>query len=162
MTLQTKRFVGSVIDDRPVRGTVHSSQQFDVHLPYLADSAKQTSQDRLEALLPTTVTMPIVQFAPFSSLIQPSFWHKLTDLKIDVLRLSDEALTISGSYSVGRSITDRETGSEIALACNLSVGAESFDKDFKYVQTTWGITLHSQQGMRLQAIARLDTCLWNL
>jgi ubiquitin-like modifier-activating enzyme ATG7 len=77
--------------------------------------------------------MPIVQFAPFSSLIQPSFWHELTNLKIDVLRLSDEALPISGSYSTGRSVKDRETGQEIVLGCNLSVGAESFDQDFKCV-----------------------------
>ena len=75
--------------------------------------------------------MPIVQFAPFSSLIQPSFWHKFTELKIDVLRLSDEVVSISGSYTAGRSVTDRETGNEIALACNLSVGSESFDEDFK-------------------------------
>ncbi|GLB36667.1 putative E1-like protein-activating [Lyophyllum shimeji] len=75
--------------------------------------------------------MPLVQFAPFSSLIHPSFWHELTNLKIDVLRLSDEALPISGSYSVGRSVTDRESGSEIALACNLTVGSESFDKEIK-------------------------------
>ncbi|KAJ7512741.1 hypothetical protein B0H11DRAFT_1947177 [Mycena galericulata] len=73
--------------------------------------------------------MPIVQFAPFASLVQPTFWHELTSLKIDVLRLSDEALPITGSYSVGRSITDRETGNEIALGCNLSVGPESFDKN---------------------------------
>ncbi|KAJ7065005.1 hypothetical protein C8F01DRAFT_1129104 [Mycena amicta] len=73
--------------------------------------------------------MPIVQFAPFSSLVQPTFWHELTSLKIDVLRLSDEAVPITGSYSVGRAITDRETGNEIALGCNLSVGSESFDKN---------------------------------
>ncbi|KAJ7485289.1 hypothetical protein FB451DRAFT_1229057 [Mycena latifolia] len=72
--------------------------------------------------------MPIVQFAPFASLVQPAFWHELTSLKIDVLRLSDEALPITGSYSVGRSVTDRETGTEITLGCNLSVGPESFDK----------------------------------
>ncbi|KAJ6487940.1 hypothetical protein C8R45DRAFT_261874 [Mycena sanguinolenta] len=72
--------------------------------------------------------MPIVQFTPFSSLVQPAFWHELTSLKIDVLRLSDEALPVSGSYSVGKSIHDRETGNEIVLGCNLSVGPEAFDK----------------------------------
>ncbi|KAJ7615741.1 hypothetical protein DFH06DRAFT_1365795 [Mycena polygramma] len=72
--------------------------------------------------------MPIVQFTPFSSLVQPAFWHELTSIKIDVLRLSDEALPITGSYSVGRSVTDRETGNEITLGCNISVGPESFDK----------------------------------
>ncbi|RDB29505.1 Ubiquitin-like modifier-activating enzyme ATG7 [Hypsizygus marmoreus] len=75
--------------------------------------------------------MPIVQFTPFSSLIQPAFWHELTNLKIDVLRLSDDALPVSGSYSTGRSVVDRESGNEIALGCNLSVGSESFDKDYK-------------------------------
>ncbi|KAG6828952.1 hypothetical protein H0H87_012982 [Tephrocybe sp. NHM501043] len=77
--------------------------------------------------------MPIVQFAPFCSLIQPSFWHELTNLKIDVLQLSDEAIPVTGSYTVGRSVTDRESGSEIALGCNLSMGAESFDKETKIV-----------------------------
>ena len=72
--------------------------------------------------------MPIVQFTPFSSLVQPAFWHELTNLKIDVLRLSDEILPITGSYSVGRSVKDRETGQEIALGCNLTIGSESLEK----------------------------------
>ncbi|KAG6834362.1 hypothetical protein H0H93_010119 [Arthromyces matolae] len=84
--------------------------------------------------------MPIVQFAPFSSLIQPSFWHELTNIKIDVLKLSDDALPISGSYSVGRSVTDRESGKEIALGCNLSVGSESFDKEFKVAPGSINVT----------------------
>ncbi|KAF9565773.1 E1-like protein-activating [Agrocybe pediades] len=75
--------------------------------------------------------MPIVQFTPFSSLVQPSLWHKLTDLKIDVLKLSDAAVPISGSYSTGRTIKDRETGQEIALPCNLTVGSESFEEGHK-------------------------------
>lgn len=80
--------------------------------------------------------MPIVQFAPFSSLIQPSLWHKLTDLKIDVLQLSDAAVPVTGSYSIGRTVTDRETRQEIALGCNLTVGAESFDESYKWVPNT--------------------------
>jgi ubiquitin-like modifier-activating enzyme ATG7 len=75
--------------------------------------------------------MPIVQFAPFSSLVQPSLWNKLTDLKIDVLKLSDAAVPISASYAIGRSVNDRETGQEIALPCNLTVGSESFEQDHK-------------------------------
>lgn len=73
--------------------------------------------------------MPIVQFAPFSSLVEPSFWHALTNLKIDVLRLSDDAVDLSGSYSTGRSVKDRETGNDIALGCNLTVGGEAFIKN---------------------------------
>lgn len=72
--------------------------------------------------------MPVVQFAPFSSLVQPGFWHELTRLKIDVLRLSDESLTANGSYSVGRSVRDRETGQDVALGCNLVLGAAAFEQ----------------------------------
>lgn len=72
--------------------------------------------------------MPVVQFAPFSSLVQPAFWHELTNLKIDVLRLSQDEIPVSASYAVGRSVTDRETGQEVALGCNMSVGAEAFDQ----------------------------------
>ncbi|KAG1716197.1 hypothetical protein ID866_937 [Astraeus odoratus] len=72
--------------------------------------------------------MPVIQFAPFSSLVQPGFWHELTRLKIDVLRLSDESLTVNGSYTVGRSIRDRETGQDVALGCNLVLGADAFEK----------------------------------
>lgn len=70
----------------------------------------------------------IVQFAPLSSLVQPAFWHELTNLKIDVLRLSDEILPISASYGVGRSVKDRETGQEIVLGTNLTIGSDAFEK----------------------------------
>ncbi|KAH0831017.1 hypothetical protein J3R83DRAFT_13502 [Lanmaoa asiatica] len=70
--------------------------------------------------------MPVVQFAPFASLVQPAFWHELTTLKIDVLRLSQDSFPLSASYSVGRSIRDRETGQDVPLGCNLSLGADAF------------------------------------
>ncbi|CAL1717442.1 unnamed protein product [Somion occarium] len=73
--------------------------------------------------------MPIVQFTPFSSLVEPNFWHALTDLKIDVLRLSEDSVSITGSYASGRSFVDRETGKEIALGCTVDIGGEAFSKD---------------------------------
>jgi hypothetical protein len=75
------------------------------------------------------LTMPVVQFASFSSLVQPSFWHELTNLKIDVLRLSDAQLTVNASYAAGRSIRDRETGADVALGCPLSIGGDAFNTD---------------------------------
>ncbi|THG93509.1 hypothetical protein EW026_g7746 [Hermanssonia centrifuga] len=57
---------------------------------------------------------------------KPTFWHALTNLKIDVLQLSDESIPITASYSPGRSIVDRETGREIALGCNITVGGDAF------------------------------------
>jgi hypothetical protein len=65
--------------------------------------------------------------APFSLTVSPAFWHKLTDLKIDVLKLSDESLPITVTYTVGKSITDRETGKEVVPPTNFSAGGESFD-----------------------------------
>ena len=77
--------------------------------------------------------MTVLQFAPFSSLVQPAFWHELTSLKIDVLRLSDDSVPINASYALGKSIKDRETGKEVALGCNLTVGGGSFKNDsFQY------------------------------
>ena len=70
-----------------------------------------------------------LQFTPFSSLVQPSFWHELTRLKIDVLRLSEDTIEINGSYAAGRSVVDRETGNEIGLGCNLTVGVDAFEKE---------------------------------
>ena len=77
--------------------------------------------------------MPVVQFQPFSSLVNPSFWHSLTDLKVDVLRLSDEPLTISASYTTGRIVKDRETGQDVDLGCNLSLWGDAFGKDAECV-----------------------------
>jgi hypothetical protein len=88
------------------------------------------------SLIAATITiddMPVVQFAPFASLVQPGFWHELTRMKIDVLRLSEDAMTVNGSYSVGRSIRDRETGQDIALGCNLTVGEDAYQKAPQFV-----------------------------
>lgn len=75
--------------------------------------------------------MPIVQFAPFSSIVQPSFWHELTSLKIDVLRLSDDQVAASATYTVGRSIKDRETGADVPLGCHLSIGGEGLMNEYQ-------------------------------
>ncbi|RPD60458.1 E1-like protein-activating [Lentinus tigrinus ALCF2SS1-6] len=73
--------------------------------------------------------MTIVQFAPFQSLVQPAFWHALTELKIDVLRLSDEAQPVTATYTSGRAVKDRETGQEIALGCNLTTTSHAVPRD---------------------------------
>lgn len=69
----------------------------------------------------------IVQFTPFSSVVQPSFWHELTKLKIDVLKLSEEFLSVTATYSTGRSVTDRETGNEVDLGCHFTIGEDAFN-----------------------------------
>jgi hypothetical protein len=71
--------------------------------------------------------MPLLQFAPFASLVEPAFWHALTQRKIDVLRLSDAPLPVAAAYTPGRTIRDRETGADVGLGCHLGVGGEAFD-----------------------------------
>lgn len=73
--------------------------------------------------------MTIVQFAPLNSIVQPNFWHELTRIKIDVQKLSEDSLSIQAYYTAGRSVTDRETGQEVSLGCNITIGGDAFDKD---------------------------------
>ncbi|KAJ3984434.1 hypothetical protein F5890DRAFT_1517061 [Lentinula detonsa] len=70
----------------------------------------------------------IVQFTPLPSLTHPSFWHKLTELKLDVLKLSDAEVDITATYRVGRLIEDRESGpgTFVGVGGSLGVEEESF------------------------------------
>ena len=83
-----------------------------------------------------TAQPPLLQFTPFSSIVQPAFWQELTKLKIDVLKLSQDAVPICATYSLGRAVVDRETGKEVALGCNLVVGGDAFadEKDIRSVR----------------------------
>ncbi|CAE6461216.1 unnamed protein product [Rhizoctonia solani] len=78
--------------------------------------------------------MPVIQFTPLSSLVQPAFWHDLVRLKIDVLKLSAESQPVIASYSAGKSIVDRETGQNVALGCQMVLGGEAFDKQARQAQ----------------------------
>jgi ubiquitin-like modifier-activating enzyme ATG7 len=44
----------------------------------------------------------LLQFLPFSSVVESSFWHKLSLLKIDVYALKDEPVDIQGYYTAAR------------------------------------------------------------
>ncbi|KDQ19117.1 hypothetical protein BOTBODRAFT_28607 [Botryobasidium botryosum FD-172 SS1] len=71
--------------------------------------------------------MTVVQFNPLTSTVSPSLWHALTKLKIDVLKLSQDTVPISASYSAGRTVTDRETGTDVPLPSTLTVAGEAFE-----------------------------------
>lgn len=41
----------------------------------------------------------ILQFVPLNSFVSPTFWHKLTEIKLDHDRLNDEPKVINGFYT---------------------------------------------------------------
>ncbi|GFS23194.1 ubiquitin-like modifier-activating enzyme ATG7 [Elysia marginata] len=45
--------------------------------------------------------MAVVQYAPFASLVDPGFWHKLCEKKLDEYGLDDSARHINGFYTNG-------------------------------------------------------------
>jgi ubiquitin-like modifier-activating enzyme ATG7 len=53
----------------------------------------------------TTNTSPntLLQFTPFQSAIDASFWHALVDKKLDIIQLSEKAQTLHAYYTTGAS-----------------------------------------------------------
>lgn len=64
-------------------------------------------------------TSTLLQFAPLPSIISPNFWHALTTLKLEHLRLDEAPLPLSGRYTLGRSVKDRTTGREVGVGGGL-------------------------------------------
>ncbi|KAH9985963.1 hypothetical protein BJV77DRAFT_1030609 [Russula vinacea] len=91
--------------------------------------------------------MPVVQFAQFSSIVQPTLWHELSRLKLEVLRLSEESVPLTATYSTGRTIKDRNTGREVTLGCNIAVGGEGF----------WRVIAHLCTPFRLGNLKNYNT-----
>ncbi|KAJ3321121.1 Autophagy protein 7 [Boothiomyces sp. JEL0866] len=69
--------------------------------------------------------MPILQFEPFSSQIDGTFWEKLGKLKIDLYKLDDSEKEIYGYYRGGERANDSVT----ALPARLFLSSGSFDKE---------------------------------
>lgn len=69
-----------------------------------------------------------LQFSPLSSSINPSFWHALTTLKLQVLKLSDEPVPIWASYARGRTVVDRATGERVGMGAVVELGGEGVER----------------------------------
>ncbi|KAI8333621.1 hypothetical protein BC941DRAFT_473373 [Chlamydoabsidia padenii] len=56
----------------------------------------------------TTINSPntLLQFTPFQSAIDASFWHALVDKKLDIIQLSQQAQTLQGYYTLGTNSTN--------------------------------------------------------
>ena len=68
----------------------------------------------------------LLQFSPLASSLHPDFWQALTRLKIDSLKLSEEAIDVVGRYSTGRTVLDRETGQNLSLGTSVHYDAAAF------------------------------------
>lgn len=68
-----------------------------------------------------------LQFLPLQTSISPSFWQRLTELKLHRLQLSDAPVPIIGHYGRGKQVTDRVTGQTVAINAGLELDAASFD-----------------------------------
>ncbi|GAA5915712.1 hypothetical protein JCM8208_006425 [Rhodotorula glutinis] len=73
-------------------------------------------------------TTPL-QFLPLSTSISPSFWHRLTSLKLHHLQLDDTPLPLVGYYTRGRTILDKRTGQPVSLSGALELDDASFADD---------------------------------
>ncbi|KAJ3190113.1 Autophagy protein 7 [Gaertneriomyces sp. JEL0708] len=51
----------------------------------------------------------LLQFEPFASAVDPTFWHSLSREKIDVFRLDDQPRDIVGYYQIGKPSDDPPT-----------------------------------------------------
>ncbi|MBW0488272.1 hypothetical protein O181_027987 [Austropuccinia psidii MF-1] len=71
--------------------------------------------------------MTILQFVPFDSSIDPTFWHTLTKLKIDVLKLKDQPIPIVGWYERGRWVKDKiNPDTQIGIGNQVRFDSNSF------------------------------------
>lgn len=45
------------------------------------------------------ISMQLLKYMPFSSVIDPSFWHKFCDLKLEIDMLDEKERSIWGYYT---------------------------------------------------------------
>ena len=78
----------------------------------------------------------MLRFEPFQSAVDATFWKVLSDNKINVYRLSDDRIPISGWYSSGDAIAlSSDSESTTVLPSRICVNSESFSRNG---QTTYG------------------------
>ncbi|TPX68561.1 hypothetical protein SpCBS45565_g03085 [Spizellomyces sp. 'palustris'] len=80
-------------------------------------------------MTPTPDTaQPILQFEPFISAVEPTFWHALSRNKIDLYRLDDAPRQLIGYYSTGQIVSTRDSTVQPNVApAKLCVSSGSFD-----------------------------------
>ncbi|KAJ1993187.1 Autophagy protein 7 [Dimargaris cristalligena] len=72
-------------------------------------------------------TPPLLQFEPYLTSFDASFWQRLTDLKLDRFKLNDQAVAIRASYLAGRQVSVGSAGTLQALPATLRFSDNAFD-----------------------------------
>ncbi|GAA6056105.1 hypothetical protein JCM3770_001970 [Rhodotorula araucariae] len=70
-----------------------------------------------------------LRFLPLNTSIAPSFWHRLTALKLHSLGLDDKPIQLQGHYSQGKTVHDTLTGNDVGISGALELDEGSFDID---------------------------------
>ncbi|KAI7864677.1 E1-like protein-activating enzyme Gsa7p/Apg7p [Spinellus fusiger] len=102
----------------------------------------------------------ILQFAPFSSAVDASFWQTLADKKLNLYQLSDASHTIQGYYTTGHSVTDH-LGQSVAMSPHLCIpdqlmdSGESMDRQAIFQSITQKMELVMKSGEALKNPASL-------
>ncbi|KAL7410058.1 hypothetical protein BDY24DRAFT_410611 [Mrakia frigida] len=82
--------------------------------------------------------MVLLQFSPLQSAPSPSFFHALTKHKLDVARLDDSLVSITGEYSEGKIVLDREggKGEEVGIPGGIELGLSSFESEGEFLSSS--------------------------
>lgn len=75
----------------------------------------------------TATASSILQFSPLPTQISADFWHALSTLKLDRLRLNEAPLPLRGEYGVARRVKDRKTGGVVAVQGTLALAEGSLE-----------------------------------
>ncbi|KDN39393.1 E1-like protein-activating [Tilletiaria anomala UBC 951] len=75
------------------------------------------------------MTSQLLQFQPFASTVRAEFWHNFSSLKIDALQLSDEHVPLRASYTIGRSVLDRNEEKWVNLPPSFVLDGQAFERD---------------------------------
>lgn len=87
-----------------------------------------SSSSSADPSAPSSASSPtILQFTPLPTQISADFWHTLSTLKLDRLRLDEAPLPLKASYGIARRVKDRSTGEEVAVQGSLVLDEASLD-----------------------------------
>lgn len=67
--------------------------------------------------------MPLVQFTPFTSQVEPTLWHAYSQRKLNEIRLEDESIPFSAEYAPAKRVWDKVSESYVGLGCRLRLDA---------------------------------------